>query len=916
MTQPPTSASDILTFALDKIERDLAYLMAAFAEVLEGTGDGDLVARLPWREADASLPGPSDPLGVREVAALSMAFQLLNLVEENAAAQARRLREMRGEGLHEPGLWAQNLRQLAAMGLDARAIARAIANVRVEAVLTAHPTEAKPPDVLEQTRFLYLLLVRRENRMFTDTEQAHTTSEIKATIERLWRTGDFLEHKPQVKDERQNALHYLRDVFPQVIGRLDARLVDAWRENGLDPEALAAAVRPRLRFGSWIGGDRDGHPLVTADVTRETLREHRRAALDLHRENLCGLARRLSIADSHQETPPVLVEALAAMESLIGGEARAIVSAHPGEPWRQLAFMIAARLSNYARPTELEADLATLTRACHEIRADRIAEADVEPVRRAVETFGFHLATLDVRQNSASHDRAIAQLFSAAGIDATDFGTWEEPRRRALLDAELATPRPLALVGAPLGDEARNALDTFRVLVEERDAHGLDGLGCLIVSMTRGVSDLLVVYLLAREVGLARMTEHGLVCDLPVVPLFETLADLEAAPTILEGFLEHPVTKASLAAFAAEASTTEGGGRPVDVMLGYSDSCKDAGIFASQWGLHRAQERLAEVAQRHGRRVRFFHGRGGTVSRGAGPTHRFLEALPHGTVTGDFRVTEQGETIAQKYANLITATYNLELLLAGVAATTIKHAAPRPSTDEALTPLLEDLAARSHATYRAFIDTEGFMTYFDEATPIDALEQAHIGSRPVRRTGKRSLADLRAIPWVFSWNQSRHYLPGWYGLGTALEGIQTSDPAAFARLAQATARHPFLGYVLKNVETAVASASLDLVADYASLVEDAAVRDRFLRLVRDEYTRTAAMIEALFGGPMESRRPRMFKTLVLRDAGLRALHGFQIDVLRDWRAARKAGDADAERAALPSLLLSLNAIAAGLRTTG
>ncbi|MDB4992756.1 MAG: Phosphoenolpyruvate carboxylase, partial [Myxococcaceae bacterium] len=259
MTEPRASASDILTFALDKIERDLGYLMTAFADVLEGAGDGDLVARLPWRADDAkAVAAAQGPLGVREVAALSMAFQLLNLVEENAAAQARRLRETRGEGLREPGLWAQNLGQLVAMGLDAHAIGQAIANVRVEAVLTAHPTEAKPPDVLEQTRFLYLLLVRRENRMFTESEQAHTTEEIKATIERLWRTGDFLEQKPQVKDERRNALHYLREVFPQVIERLDARLADAWKENNLDPTAFGTAVRPVLRFGSWIGGDRDG----------------------------------------------------------------------------------------------------------------------------------------------------------------------------------------------------------------------------------------------------------------------------------------------------------------------------------------------------------------------------------------------------------------------------------------------------------------------------------------------------------------------------------------------------------------------------------------------------------------------------------------------------------------------------------
>ncbi|MBN8527413.1 MAG: phosphoenolpyruvate carboxylase, partial [Planctomycetes bacterium] len=518
---------------------------------------------------------------------------------------------------------------------------------------------------------------------------------------------------------------------------------------------------------------------------------------------------------------------------------------------------------------------------------------------------------LDVRQNSAVHDQALAQLLCAAGVDAAGWAQWSEKDRLALLDAELRTSRPLLHGDTPLGEEAQRVVGTYRALAAHRAAHGADGIGALIVSMTRSLSDLLSVYVLAREAGLVARVQDarhgaGLASELPVVPLFETIGDLRGSGEILGAFLAHPVTRRSLALQ---------GGAPQQVMLGYSDSCKDGGILASQWNLHRAQELLARVGHEAGVRIRFFHGRGGTVSRGAGPTHRFLEALPHGSLSGDIRVTEQGEVIAQKYANPVTATYHLEMLAAGTAATSALHALPGTDPFSALHPVVDRVAEASRAAYERLLGTDGFLTYFVEATPIDVLEHASIGSRPSRRSGKRTLADLRAIPWVFGWNQSRHYLPGWYGLGTALEELSRSDPEGFAALRGNVRRWRFLTYALSNIESNLASSAPDLMRDYAALVSDPEVRDAFLARILDEHARTTRMLEAVFGSPLAERRPRLARTLQLRDAGLRALHAHQIALIRRWRELRRGDQAQAD-ALLPSLLMTVNAIAGGLRTTG
>ena len=452
------------------------------------------------------------------------------------------------------------------------------------------------------------------------------------------------------------------------------------------------------------------------------------------------------------------------------------------------------------------------------------------------------------------------------------------------------------------------------MLERHLERYGRGGLGSLIVSMTRRPSDLLAVGLLAREAGLvARGEDGGLFCRLPVVPLFETLDDLAGSAGVLGLLLDHPFVRRSLEA---------GGGRAQEVMLGYSDSNKDAGILGSQRALFRAQRAMTGEAGRRGVRLRFFHGRGGTVGRGSGPTDRFLESLPRGSVTGDLRMTEQGETVSQKYANAGTAAWNLELLVAGVTDVTLRGRQGRPDGEAGEAPEVPEaeaaeaaagwLAERATEAYRALVAAEGFVEFFRAATPVDVLERSRIGSRPSRRTGSlaASIEDLRAIPWVFGWTQARFYLPGWYGVGAALEAWAAEHPGAgLASLRPALAASPFLRWVMTNAETTLFSASPELMAEYALLDPDGMRRQRLLDTIGGELERSRTLLEELFGSSPEQRRPRMCRTLALRDEPLRPLHRRQIALLRRWRS-------NGDDALFPPLMLTVNALAAGLRTTG
>ena len=911
--------ADYISLGFDKISADLDYLLGCFEEVLRELGEERVADSLPWsgRQAESCE-------GFEQAA--SVAFQLLNMVEENAAAATRRLREIDQGSAAEPGLWPRQLKELAASGIDGAGISAALHSIRIEPVLTAHPTEAKRAAVLEQHRALYTLLLAREDSMLSPSQREALRAEFKVVLERLWRTGEILLEKPDIATERRGVIYTLREVFPAALGRLDSRFRHAWSEAGLASDLISNPLDwPKVRFGTWVGGDRDGHPLVTAGVTETTLRELRLSALIVLHRQLEDLAAKLPLSSNFQDFPDDLQTEL----DRFGQENPALDASlrvsHSDEPWRRFILHLQAKLpvttgeiedakileggSHFRTPAELDAHLARLADSLRAMGAGRLVDAAVSPVRRTLDTFGFHLAVLDIRQNSRFHDLAIDQLLAASGAAEPNFSEWNEERRLEFLQNELRSPRPFLGGGASAGPKADAVLCCYAVLRQHLEKYGRDGLGALIVSMTRRLSDLLAVYLLAREAGLAKWTPFGLICELPVVPLFETLDDLEKGPEIVGAFLENPVTRRSLVHQQGSAKELP----DQQVMIGYSDSNKDCGIFASQWALHQSQDAIAAAGRKEGFKIRFFHGRGGTISRGAGPTHRFLDALPPGSVQGDLRMTEQGETISQKYGTISSSVHNLELLQAGVAAVSLGKS--KPAVDGVVAGICEFLSAASRDSYTALIQHPDFMAYYSEATPIDALETSRIGSRPARRTGERTLADLRAIPWVFSWNQSRHYLPGWFGVGSALRRLRDEKPDLFDALRSNFRKSAFLYYVLNNVETNLASADREIIEEYAGLVTNSSAKATILPLILGEFDSTRSMMAEVFGGAMEERRPRMTKTLALRSEGLKTLHHHQIDLLARWRAANAVQSPQKDRL-LPRVLLSINAIASGLRTTG
>jgi phosphoenolpyruvate carboxylase len=718
--------------------------------------------------------------------------------------------------------------------------------------------------------------------------------------------------RPDVDSEIRGTLHYVSNVFPEVLKLMSQRFRQSW--NWAFPGEKTPSP-PGLTFGSWVGGDRDGHPFVTAAVTKGALSLLRTKALEVIREHLRSLATRLTLTDAVQPAPSWLYEQLAPFAD----DPR---SDHRSEPWRRYVGVMIDRLPVpgtdagdsrvYRRSQELEHDLGLLAGGLEEIGAGAIAQDYIIPVQELVTAYGFHGSALDIRQNSAFHNRAIGQLLAAAGFEDAAYADWPEDRRREWMDRELNSPRPFTVSTAQLPPEASASVELFRLLREWIYENGSAGIGSFIVSMTHSPTDLLAVYLFAREAGLVHGAPGELTSEIGVTPLFETIDDLESSPAVMKEFLAHPVIMRSLR-YIQKRDQTE---RPVqEVMIGYSDSNKDGGILASQWHLRRAQIRLAAVAGQAGVDLRFFHGRGGTIGRGAGPTNAFLASLPWGTLMGGIRTTEQGEVIAQKYANRLTATLHLERMVAGATRWTLMHQQPSPEVPPAVEKLMEEAASISRSVYQQLIGTSGFMGFFSQATPIDAIENSHIGSRPARRSGQRTLDDLRAIPWVFSWSQARFNLPGWYGVGSAFHQVCGDDEARWNLCRQAAKDWPFLSNLLHNVEFSVAAADEEMMAEYAALVDDPTIRERFLSQILAEYYVTKQVLEKVYPRERSSRRPRLTKAVAMRRNALIRLHREQIRLLRTWREALRAHSSEAQDN-LSSLLVTVNAIAGGLKNTG
>jgi phosphoenolpyruvate carboxylase len=893
-----------------KITNDRHFIINCYVEMLSRINETEIIQLIKSNPEDFSIVENENISVEKLIQSLSIYFQLMTLVEENAATQYRRKMENQEKISAIRGSWGEAFQLWKDQGIDEDQMLQAISKTTVIPVLTAHPTEAKRVTVIEIHRELYLLLVQKENSSFSKIEQNDIKEKIIYLLERWWRTGEIYLEKPSIRDERANTIHYLRKVFPTVLKKSDQQLKGSWIEMGFNPSKIKNPDHfPKIKFGSWVGGDRDGHPFVTPTITQETLLIQRKNALSLLKIYITSLASKLSVSAISNPVPFLLSEAIQKKAIDLGDEGHKAIQRNPYEPWRQYVSLILLQLENtisekntavnthYKSSKNLADDLKFLRTILNDNGYKGLSEDLLFPIERTIQCFGFHLATLDIRQNSAFHDKAVSQILKSNGEKDCDFENWNEEKRVQFLNSLLENQAPITDITISYGAEADNVLDCYRVVRNHINQFGSEGIGSFIVSMTRNLSDLLVVYLLMRETQLLNT-------NIKVVPLLETIEDLENGPDILEKFLQYSITqkRASLVLNRQE------------VMLGYSDSNKDGGTIASKWNLFKAEKNLAAIGKKNNTEIYFFHGAGGTISRGGGKYHRFLESMPTKTVNNTIKITVQGETIAQLFGNPLTATYNLNALASGVAKQSIESTF---NQNDSKFPMetMEYLAKKSYEHYRDFIDTPGFIDFYGKVTCIDVLEKSKIGSRPARRTGTRTLNDLRAIPWVFSWNLSRITLTGWYGLGSALKQLKLEKPAAFEALKTAINDWTFFKFLMIQTETNLILSNVEMMKMYATLDENTIERTVFMDKILEDYHNGFDMIVELFGENASTRRQGQYDNLTWRDHKLQILNRLHIKYLKGWRAINDENSAEKEKM-LTQLLSIINSLSSGLKNTG
>lgn len=893
-----------------KITEDRAFLLSCYNEMLLRIDEKEITPLLRFDEEsdfDKKLPNTTDE---KIIQSLGIYFQMINLVEENAATQFRRQLENQENIAAIRGSWGETFKKWSNQNIPEDKMVSILASLNITPVLTAHPTEAKRVTIIELHRELYLLLVQNENPTLSKTEKNALREKIIHILERWWRTGEIYLEKPNLTSERDNIIHYLSKVFPLILEKSDQKLKYSWIDSGLNPEKLSLPEQfPKFTFGSWVGGDRDGHPFVTPGITHNTLLLHRKEALQIIQTHLVKLAERMTLSSISNVVPQELLEAIDKQAELLGESGKKAIERNPLEPWRQYVSLLVIKMTNtiseqyadshsrYRSSAALQEDLKFIRNILIQGGANGIAQDIVFPVERLVQCFGFHLAKLDIRQNSIYHEKVMTQILEKAGFEDSDFHDWDEKTRVQFLTSELEKQNPLTDVTQSYGAEADNVLDYFRVLRQHINLYGSDGIGSLIVSMTRSLSDLLVVYFLMKETQLLNT-------KLQVVPLLETIEDLEIGHEILDQFLSFPLTKSRQ---KLVANTQE-------VMVGYSDSNKDGGVLASKWNLYKAEQELSKIGEKHQVKIFFFHGRGGTISRGGDKYHRFMESMPANTVHGRIKLTVQGESIAQQFGNLLTGTYNLEMLASGMALQTMQNSTNQKEEDYP-TETLEWLSEKSIEFYKKLIEHPGFINFFSQATSIDILEQSKIGSRPARRSGERTLKDLRAIPWVFSWNLSRFTLTGWYGFGQALKALKEQDSAKFEELKKYVNTWPFFKYLLIQIETNLILANVNLMKTYAELVTEEDTRNQIINMISKDYEEGISQIEDLLVEPASTRRIGQFDNLKRREKELKILHLLHIDSLKNWRAIKDSNPIKADQI-LTKLLAITNSLSGGLKNTG
>ncbi len=857
------------------------------------------------------------------VRAFSAFFSLVNIAEELSQHRARR-RWVRAGGPLWRGSFDETLRWFHGQGVPAGDLQQLLDRLRYVPVFTAHPTEARRRTLMQTLRRMFLLGEKLNDPRLGREETRGIAEQLSGEIQILWKTDEVRPRRPEVRTEIRNGLYYFREsLFQAVPAAYRFAEKAARRIYGAGPDGRPVLRVPSfLRFGSWIGGDRDGNPFVTPETTELAVRLQAEEILEEYIRRVSALSQVLTYSARMAQPSDSLRASLRRDERF----AREVFTTDPAqfqqEPYRRKLYLMRFRLEQtlavlsqrnvrhmreaaYRTATEFLDDLYLVRDSLISHGDSNIAEGELKDLVRLAETFGFHLVSLDLRQESGVHSAAVAEILTAAGL--VDYGSLDEAGRVPML-AALIDGAPPAFERGRLSERARETLAVFELMARLQEEVSGEAFGAYIISMTHQASHVLEVMLLARLAGLVRRDGAGQwQCTIRVAPLFETISDLGRARQILTTLLDNPVYAGLLAA----------SGNVQEVMLGYSDSAKDGGALASGWYLYQAQQAITTLTAARGVGCRLFHGRGGTIGRGGGPTHESILAQPPGTVHGEIKFTEQGEVLYYKYSNAETAAYELAMGMTSLMKASLNLVKPVAADRPEYLEIMRELARLGEEQFRALTDRlPGFIDYFYEATPVNEIGLLNIGSRPSHRSrADRSKASVRAIPWVFGWAQARHTLPAWYGLGTALAEWRGVDPGRFEQLRAMYRDWPFFRMLLSNIQMALFKADMGIAREYAELCTDPSIREQVYGLVCAEFERTVAQVLAVTGArELLEDNPGLRRSLAHRNPYLDPLNHIQIALLKRYRAA--PGSEEAPSPWLDPLLRSINAIAAGMRNTG
>lgn len=843
------------------------------------------------------------------VRAFTIYFQLVNIADELYQHRARRQQVAQGGRLWV-GSFDDALASAVESGLDATAMSELLGRMRYNPVFTAHPTEAKSRTVMEALRRIFVL-----NERLEDGESSEVVEAIGREIQTLWKTEELRGQRPTAEDEIRNTLHYFNQSIIQAVPVLCRNL----------ERALGRSYEQRirfpafLRFGSWVGGDRDGNPFVTVNTSWYALRMQIREVLTYYLRQTDVLADELSHSRRWCAPTPSFEASLAEDEAEYLNRTGALPERFAQEPYRRKLYLMRERLTAMVEQVQVElenraqrsrrasggyasvADFIDDLRLIHQSLCshgdDNIANRRLKDLIFAAEAFGFSLARLDLRQESPRHEEAVADLLREAGR-CDDYAALDEPERMELLTRIVEnppSPPPLEF----FSESVRQVLAPIQMMAQAQNVFGEDTFGAYVISMAHSASDVMEVLALGSVYGLTGWQADGAVCRMRIAPLFETIEDLAHIRPVMQALLANPVYRQML----------EASGGDQEVMLGYSDSCKDGGILASSWNLYNAQREVTTLCREQGVGCLLFHGRGGTVGRGGGPTHSSILAQPPDTVNGRIKFTEQGEMIFYRYNNPETAVYELTVGVSGV----IKHALYADDAPQAHLDAMARLAAEGEAWYRELTEhTEGFFDYFYDATPVAEIGSLNIGSRPShRKKAERGKYSIRAIPWVFAWAQSRHTLPAWLGVGTALERFQAEHPDATALLREMAEQWPYFANFLNNTQMALTKADMDIARRYAELAPDQAKAQAIFSVIEAEYRRACTEILRITGQTqLLGEDPALGRSLERRRPYLDPLNAIQTLLIERCR------ERPDEPVWKEALLRSINGIAAGMRNTG